>query len=189
MGKETRAKILEAAKKAFSEKGFDGVSVDEIAKRAGVKKALIYYYFPSKEILFEEIWKSALNELEEHLFGEVENENVYIKKIKRFLRAYVDFVTSKSVLNKIIKKEKASVMDTSGETWERLKERYWDFIKRVAQLIEEGKRKNYVHEDVDSKAAAELIVNSMEDVLKDENTFRSIQIMILRGLLKFSGES
>jgi len=80
-------------------------------------------------------------------------------------------------------------MDTSGETWERLKERYWDFIKRVAQLIEEGKRKNYVHEDVDSKAAAELIVNSMEDVPKDENTFRSIQIMILRGLLKFSGES
>ncbi|MCD6268211.1 MAG: helix-turn-helix transcriptional regulator, partial [Thermotogaceae bacterium] len=93
MGKETRARILEAAKKAFSEKGFDGVSVDEIAKRAGVRKALIYYYFPSKEILFEEVWKNALNELEKYLFGEVKNENVYIRKIKRFLRAYVNFVT------------------------------------------------------------------------------------------------
>jgi len=188
LGKETRTRILEAAKKAFSEKGFDGVSVDEIAKRAGVRKALIYYYFPSKEILFEEVWKNALNELEKYLFGEVKNENVYIRKIKRFLRAYVNFVTSRSVLNKIIEKEKASIMDTSGETWERLKERYRDFIKRVAQLIEEGKRRNYVHEDIDSRAAAELIVNSIGEVPKDENTLRSIQTMILRGLLKFSGE-
>ncbi|MBC7123931.1 MAG: helix-turn-helix transcriptional regulator, partial [Pseudothermotoga sp.] len=72
-----RERILEAAKAAFSERGFDGVSMEEIAQRAGVRKPLIYYYFPSKEVLFEEVWNRALEELENHIFKEVENENYY----------------------------------------------------------------------------------------------------------------
>jgi AcrR family transcriptional regulator len=48
-GKE---KILEASLEEFAEKGFDGARVDRIAESAGVNKALIYYYFKSKEQLF-----------------------------------------------------------------------------------------------------------------------------------------
>ncbi len=53
-----RRRILDAAAREFSESGFDGARVDEIARKAGVNKALIYYYFKSKDellaILFEE---------------------------------------------------------------------------------------------------------------------------------------
>ncbi|MEN3365522.1 MAG: hypothetical protein V7606_2796 [Burkholderiales bacterium] len=44
--------ILQAALQEFSDKGFDGARVDEIALRAGVQKNLIYYYFDSKDGLF-----------------------------------------------------------------------------------------------------------------------------------------
>lgn len=49
-------RILEAALNEFQKKGFDGARVDEIAKVAGVNKALIYYYFESKEKMLEAIF-------------------------------------------------------------------------------------------------------------------------------------
>jgi AcrR family transcriptional regulator len=60
--KGTREKILKTATKIFARKGFDGARVEEIAQKAGVNKALIYYYFKSKEEILEEIMKQFLEE-------------------------------------------------------------------------------------------------------------------------------
>ena len=54
----TQQKIFEVATEIFSEKGFEGARVDEIAARAKINKAMIYYYFKSKENLFAEIVKN-----------------------------------------------------------------------------------------------------------------------------------
>ena len=51
---ETRLKLIDAAEALFSESGFDGVSIREIAEAAGVNIALIGYYFGGKEGLFTE---------------------------------------------------------------------------------------------------------------------------------------
>ncbi len=48
-----RKRILDAAEAVFSEKGFDGARVHEIARTAGVNKALIYYYFEGKAQLLD----------------------------------------------------------------------------------------------------------------------------------------
>jgi AcrR family transcriptional regulator len=48
-----KSKILDTAKELFAEKGFDGARVDEIARRAGVNKALIYYYYKNKQALLD----------------------------------------------------------------------------------------------------------------------------------------
>ena len=45
----TELKILEAAKQEFIEKGFDGARMQKIAERAGINKALLHYYFRSKD--------------------------------------------------------------------------------------------------------------------------------------------
>lgn len=50
---QTRDRILAAAIKAFGEKGLAGARTGQIADSAGVNKALIYYYFPSKEALYD----------------------------------------------------------------------------------------------------------------------------------------
>ncbi|MGB9621910.1 MAG: TetR/AcrR family transcriptional regulator, partial [Brevinematia bacterium] len=55
-------KIISSAIKLFSEKGFDGTSVDEIAKDCGVNKAMIYYYFSSKEGLLNSIIRKSVSE-------------------------------------------------------------------------------------------------------------------------------
>ncbi len=53
--REARERILTAAKTEFSQKGYRGARMVAIAERAGVNKALIHYYFQSKEKLYQEI--------------------------------------------------------------------------------------------------------------------------------------
>ena len=50
-----RSRILDAAANLFSEKGFDGATLTEIARRARASKQLVHYHFRNKEILFREV--------------------------------------------------------------------------------------------------------------------------------------
>lgn len=52
---ERRASILAVAKILFADKGYHGVSVDEIAHRLGVSPAVLYRHFPSKEALYQSV--------------------------------------------------------------------------------------------------------------------------------------
>jgi AcrR family transcriptional regulator len=58
----TKARILDAALREFSDKGIAGARVDAIAERAGVNKRMLYYYFESKDGLFREILRRRLFE-------------------------------------------------------------------------------------------------------------------------------
>ncbi len=49
---ETRSKIIEAAIKLFSTRGFNAASVDDICKEAGISKGAFYHHFESKQLLF-----------------------------------------------------------------------------------------------------------------------------------------
>ncbi|MBE0685757.1 MAG: TetR/AcrR family transcriptional regulator [Anaerolineaceae bacterium] len=66
-GNDSRQKILNAALDEFSEKGYDGSRVEDIAQRAGISKALIYYNFDSKEMILNEILDGIVQSLVEHL--------------------------------------------------------------------------------------------------------------------------
>ena len=52
--------ILEAAAEVFSESGFDGARIDEIARRAGVNKAMLYYRVGNKDELYAAVFRRAL---------------------------------------------------------------------------------------------------------------------------------
>ena len=49
------ARILSAADDLFCERGYDGVSIRDVARQAGVNKALVFYYYESKIKLFERV--------------------------------------------------------------------------------------------------------------------------------------
>lgn len=62
-GEKTKAFILATAERLFAEHGFSETSVDQIAKAAGVNKALIYYYFKNKEALALSLFRSVRQDL------------------------------------------------------------------------------------------------------------------------------
>ena len=69
---ENENAILEAAEQVFAEYGFSGATTSRIADRAGIPKANLHYYFPTKEDLYRRvidnifnIWLDAANSLDE----------------------------------------------------------------------------------------------------------------------------
>ncbi len=60
---EARERILNASIELFSKKGFDAASVNEIAEQANVTKALIYYYFKSKEEILDSLVHSLMDNI------------------------------------------------------------------------------------------------------------------------------
>lgn len=52
--------VLEGARSIFLRDGFEGASVDDIAREAGVSKATLYSYFPDKRVMFMEVFRSEL---------------------------------------------------------------------------------------------------------------------------------
>ena len=67
MGEQTREKILLAAEQEFLEKGYEKAKVEEIARRAGVTKVMLYYHFNTKQNIFDEIVKKVLDEIKREL--------------------------------------------------------------------------------------------------------------------------
>ncbi len=55
--------VLEGAREIFMAEGFEGASVDEIAKAAGVSKATLYSYFPDKRLLFVEVVRAQCDRM------------------------------------------------------------------------------------------------------------------------------
>jgi TetR/AcrR family transcriptional regulator len=86
----TEEKILSAAKKIFLKQGMAGARMQDIADEAGINKAMLHYYFRSKERLFEKIF----TELSQHFFPRLinifESEEPLFRKIELFVTEYID---------------------------------------------------------------------------------------------------
>lgn len=66
-GYKTKEKILKVAERLFAERGFNGISIDKIAKTAGVNKGLIYYHFKDKKDIIVTIFKRIINEIHQNV--------------------------------------------------------------------------------------------------------------------------
>jgi TetR/AcrR family transcriptional regulator len=63
----TRSRILATASEEFAARGFAATTVDRIARRARVNKAMIYYHFPNKRALYTTIVRDRYTAITEHL--------------------------------------------------------------------------------------------------------------------------
>jgi len=63
-GRETVRKLLEAGTIEFEERGFNGVRVDDVVRRAGISHGTFYLYFANKDDLFKALLRDALHDME-----------------------------------------------------------------------------------------------------------------------------
>jgi TetR/AcrR family transcriptional regulator len=84
----TEQKILSAARAEFCAHGLDGGRMQAIADRAGVNKALLHYYFRSKEKLFELIIQELVSDIWNTIHGEL-NANAKSTDLRTIIRTLV----------------------------------------------------------------------------------------------------
>ncbi|MBN1117563.1 MAG: TetR/AcrR family transcriptional regulator [Bacteroidales bacterium] len=89
----TEQKILDAARSVFIQKGLDGARMQEIANEAGINKALLHYYFRSKDKLFDRIFSEAFDTISTGL-GDVFSRDIpLMDKFKNFIDLYIDVLS------------------------------------------------------------------------------------------------
>lgn len=81
--------MFQAAATLFSAKGFDGVSVDDIAARAGVNKAMIYYHFTDKIALYRSVVADMLIAAGEKVAAIADSAIAPSDKLDRFVEMFV----------------------------------------------------------------------------------------------------
>src|ERR1035437_3927780 len=88
----TEDKILEAAKNVFVSKGMEGARMQEIADEAGINKALLHYYFRTKERLFEAIFAEIIKFAFPQITRIVKSDEPIVTKIEQVIDAYIDLL-------------------------------------------------------------------------------------------------
>ena len=101
----TRAAVFAAAADAFSRRGFDGVTVDHIARVARVNKAMIYYHFDDKLALYREIVREILREGAARVTAIAESPDPPAQKIARFVEAFAGLTDTKPYLPTLMVRE------------------------------------------------------------------------------------
>jgi TetR/AcrR family transcriptional regulator len=88
----TENSILNAAKNVFQSKGMDGARMQEIADKAGINKAMLHYYYRSKQLLFEAVFKNAFALLAPQLNKVLNDDSSIEDKIRNFTSNYISFI-------------------------------------------------------------------------------------------------
>lgn len=102
MKEDTEKKILEAAKQVFTHKGMSGARMQEIADEAGINKALLHYYFRTKEKLFDAVFVSVLNIFFPETYFIYDERITFYNKIEIFCDKYISLLLKNPFLPNFI---------------------------------------------------------------------------------------
>ena len=97
--------ILDAAKRVFQNKGMDGARMQEIADEAKINKAMLHYYYRSKQLLFEAVFSNAFALLAPQLNAILNDESSVEQKIRNFTTNYISFMSKHPYLPTFIIQE------------------------------------------------------------------------------------
>jgi TetR/AcrR family transcriptional regulator len=90
--KQTEEKIFESATEVFVEKGMDGARMQDIANHAGINKALLHYYYRTKDQLFNAVFEKIAGQVFKK-FAPVLDENMSLEdKLRFFFREHITFL-------------------------------------------------------------------------------------------------
>lgn len=103
--KSTEKQILDAAREVFLEKGFDGARMQEIADKAGINKALLHYYFRTKEKLFMGIFVEAIGQLIPRVLSAAQQPTTFRDLVTIFVHSYHDIMEANPYLPVFVVRE------------------------------------------------------------------------------------
>jgi len=100
--RNTEEIILDAARRVFTEKGMDGARMQEIADLAGINKALLHYYFRTKEKLFNTIFNQSFGEFFSRMSVLMASNTDLLTKVSSFIDTYMDVMLKNPFLPKFV---------------------------------------------------------------------------------------
>ena len=153
---DKQLQIIETAEKLFSNKGFDGSSVRDIADAAGINVAMISYYFGSKEKLMEAIFEVKIGRVQMRVEELLKDSSIStIQKVNTLIDEHIEKVMSSQQFYKIMLSEQ--INNTNSAITPKIKQLKVRNAELITELIKEGQKKG----DFKKKVDVVLMLNTM----------------------------
>jgi TetR/AcrR family transcriptional regulator len=134
-GSESRATILDAAGRIFAERGLSGARTDAIAAQAGVNKALLYYYFKSKEDIYWAVLDEHVTSFHVKALSLLSREGPAAPILLQYVSDHFDFIRAHPHYPRLFQR----MMLTGGQRGDQLvAERMIPVAHKLDTLIRRG---------------------------------------------------
>jgi AcrR family transcriptional regulator len=156
----SRRQLVDTAIDCFALHGFQGTSIDRIARAAGVTKGALYYHFRDKEELLLEAVKNRIGEFERHVLDAVAASDDTHERLRRVIDACFVTATASNHRRFII-----TLMVEALDTNPRLSEQFRKVLRRMrgflADVVADGQRRGIMRSDIAPTDAAALIAGTI----------------------------
>jgi AcrR family transcriptional regulator len=129
---ERRDQLLDVARRMFGTSGFHAVSMDSVAREAGVTKPILYDHFPSKRDLYLALLDVTLVELKENVRAALEAPTGNRERIRSSFQVYFDFVDQQAAGFRLLMQETVGAEDDFRRRVESVRA---EILSEVAELI------------------------------------------------------
>jgi TetR/AcrR family transcriptional regulator len=137
---QTRARILDAAVRQFSENGLAGARTEHIAEEAGVNKALLYYYYKSKEDLYDAALESVANRVVASSMAAMETNCSAGERLVYFVLNHFDRIHSQRAFQSLMQQEMIRMHRGEENALVRLVDKVFrPMMFKVREVIAEGR--------------------------------------------------
>ncbi|MFQ6113070.1 MAG: TetR/AcrR family transcriptional regulator [bacterium] len=134
-----REQILNAARKVFSERGFEKATLDEIAVAAEFGKGTIYNYFKSKEELFTCIIERGINRFQQFVAQAIQNITTPREKVETYIDSAFEFFEKHRQIFSILELERNNLARSLNDgMFSKCCEQQAVLLQFLAQLFNEG---------------------------------------------------
>jgi TetR/AcrR family transcriptional regulator len=139
---KTRAAILQAALEEFAHEGVTGARTDEIARSAGVNKALLYYYFKDKEGLYAAVLEQVLSGLFSRVEIVLDRQDLGCReKLLLYVQTHFDYISSSPVYPRLLQREFMRSGRNAGSLVSRIVERHGRPVyTKMLKMIADGSK-------------------------------------------------
>jgi TetR/AcrR family fatty acid metabolism transcriptional regulator len=181
--------ILEAAKSAFSEKGYEATSIADIARIAQISDGLVYRYFRNKRELLYEVLKKFYERILLDLETQVFKQDLFPARLEALIRRHLQVFVSDTDLCRLFISEVRTASDYEGSPIQELNRLYTSVLIRI---VKDAVKVGEVTSDVNPKLLRDVIFGAIEHLawrhvngkgqLRVTQTARDLTIMLTSGI-------
>ena len=156
-------KILQAAIKVFSEKGFYNSRVSEIAKEASVADGTIYLYFKNKDDILISLFEEEFAKIVRDMRAELAREKDALQKIKRFAITHLSIVAHHPHLAEVMGVE---VRQSTKFMKEYINHPFIEYLNIIRSVVIEGQEKGLLRKDLTPGVMKRALFGALDEMAR-----------------------
>ncbi|MBI5343392.1 MAG: TetR/AcrR family transcriptional regulator [Deltaproteobacteria bacterium] len=160
-GAAKRDRILRAAIRIFSQKGYFNSKISEIARLAGVADGTIYLYFKNKDDLLISLFEEKMGEVVNDVRARVADGGDALARLEIFIRNHMDLLVKEAGLIEVIQVE---LRQSNKFMKEYVPVKFLEYLDIISGILEDGKREGVFRPDLNVTLSRRAIFGALDEI-------------------------